>query len=707
MKRILLVILIIGLGFQVFSQQIREFSTDTAVFVSQFEDFMTGLNDEEVIVLNEFLLNWQTDSINYDTKVNFINAANHMLRRRGRPSPNFTDYLKVMNISTQSLAIERGIQNWISGYNELVSSSTKSFNEIQRAQKIILGVYNDSVLYDLAGTKWNFISEDFFFDIIDGNPIVKLSNVNLTCISNKDTMKIFGSEGYYDPIKLLWRGEGGKVTWEKAGLDPDMVFVELRNYRLELNKPYFEADSVQFYYKKYFDFPLEGKLQERAAQIVNPDRATYPKFFSYQSKYNIPDLFPSMEFTGGLSMQGAKLVGTGNEIDLARVRIFTGDTVRMTVESMNIVVRENSMTSTSASIKIFMESDSIYHPDLQFLYLENGDEIRLTKGDSYTSGGPYSNSYHKIQMNFEELQWKRGSSTILLKPSFGRAIGQARFESDNFFNLNFYTTLQGRDYTHPLLDLWRFSNELSGWREFPVAAFAANIRKPVVQVRHLLMKLSRLGFVYFDEVADRVKINDKLFYYLEASVGKTDYDVISFLSQVDAPMENASLDLETFDLKINGIPNIFLSDSQNVVLIPDKNQIIMKRNRNFQFDGNIQAGLLTLSGSNLFFDYEHFMINLQDIDSMRITLMNYDEINRERYYIDITNLIQDLTGEIIIDDPSNKSGLQNFPEFPIFTSNENSYVYFDDRNIQGGVYKRNEVFFEIYPFTLDSLDNFS
>ncbi|MCF8381860.1 MAG: hypothetical protein K9H49_19995 [Bacteroidales bacterium] len=707
MKRFILVILILGLGFSVFSQQIREFTSDTALFVSQFEDFMGDLKLEDDQVLEKFIENWQSDSLDIQAKESFITAANHMLRRRGSPVPHFIDFVKIMNISNEALALERGFQNWISGFGELLATSTKSFNEIQRAQSIVVSLWNDSVLYDLAGTRWNFECENISFVYLKGSPVVKFQNANLSCIASKDTMKIYETDAYYDPLSLLWMGKGGKITWEKAGLDPDMVYAELNNYKLELNKPYFDIDSVQFYYKKYFDYPLEGNLQERAIQIVSTERATFPKFFSYQSKYIIPDLFPSMEFTGGLSMQGAKLVGTGNAEDNGRIRIFDGDTLRMIIESMNIIIREKTMTSTSAVVKIFLESDSIYHPDLQFLYLEEGDEVRLTKGDSYTSGVPYMNSYHRVLMNFEELQWKRGGSEILLKPSVGRAIGQARFESDNFFNLNFYTSLQGRDYTHPLYDLYRFSNELNGWREFPVSAFAGSVGKQGNQVRQQLMKLSRLGFVYFDEEEDRVRINDKLFYYLEASVGRTDYDVISFLSQVNAPMENARLDLRNFDLKIYGVPNIFLSDSQNVVLIPDKNQIIMKRNRNFQFDGDIQAGLLTLSGSNFFFDYERFAINLQDIDSMRITLINFDEINGQREFVDIDNLIMDLTGEIVIDDPSNKSGRQDFPEYPIFNSNENSYVYFDDKSIQGGVYKRNEVFFEIYPFTLDSLDNFS
>jgi len=57
----------------------------------------------------------------------------------------------------------------------------------------------------------------------------------------------------------------------------------------------------------------------------------------------------------------------------------------------------------------------------------------------------------------------------------------------------------------------------------------------------------------------------------------------------------------------------------------------------------------------------------------------------------------------MIDHPSNKSGLQSFPEFPVFISKQESFVYYDHDTL----YNRNRFAYHIYPFILDSLDNFS
>ena len=99
---------------------------------------------------------------------------------------------------------------------------------------------------------------------------------------------------------------------------------------------------------------------------------------------------------------------------------------------------------------------------------------------------------------------------------------------------------------------------------------------------------------------------------------------------------------------------------------------------------------------------------MQKIDSLKISILTneynqYGEPILER----IENAMEDMTGQLLIDDPQNKSGLENFPQYPSFTSMGGSYIYFDDPSIQNGVYHRDNFYFEMEPFTIDSLDNFS
>ena len=71
----------------------------------------------------------------------------------------------------------------------------------------------------------------------------------------------------------------------------------------------------------------------------------------------------------------------------------------------------------------------------------------------------------------------------------------------------------------------------------------------------------------------------------------------------------------------------------------------------------------------------------------------------------VRSKIENISGIIHIDNPGNKSGIYLISRFPVFESTKDSYVYYDEPSIQGGVYDRDSIYFKIEPYTLDSLNN--
>jgi len=709
MKKIyLLLFLFLSITTQSFSQQIKSFTSDSAVFIQELEKICDNyISEAEDLVLSEFIGKWNSEMFTADERKEVIQFSNLLLKKNARPSPHFINYLEVIMLFKTGAFENADFAAWKESYRFYLSEKESPLKIVGQFLNLTNGLLSNNTIYSNAATGWKVVQRNYKFVFKDGKPSVKFDNVDLICNSKRDSLVIFNTSGSLNPTDLLWTGRKGVVSWERAGYAKADVYAEYSNYRILMQKTEFKADTVLFYYKKYFDFPLMGRIEEKVMLINKPENAVYPKFYSYQNKYTLPDLFTGIKFVGGLSMQGSKLAGTGNEYEPAILDVYDNDTLRMKILTKQVLITENGMRSPSVQLSMYLENDSIFHPDLQFNYLETTDEIRFTKSESYTSESPYKNSYHKIDMNFEEWLWKRKSGVILFKPASGAAMGQGTFESSSFFNYEFFEKLGGMDNLHPLVGLWQYGRGI-GLDRFPASNYADYLGVDAYQIRHQLMKLARLGFIFFDDVTDMVTLAEKTNYFLDASIGKTDYDVMYFTSNANSPLENASLNLENFDLKINGIDRIFLSDSQNVVLIPDKNQIIMKRNRNFQFDGSIRAGLFTYYGNNFFFDYDNFKLNLQNIDSMSIQVKTGEYDNYGKPIInDISNKIEKITGELLIDDPGNKSGLKDFPQYPVFSSRENGYVYFDEPEIQKGVYKRKDVYFAVYPFTIDSLDNFS
>jgi len=127
----------------------------------------------------------------------------------------------------------------------------------------------------------------------------------------------------------------------------------------------------------------------------------------------------------------------------------------------------------------------------------------------------------------------------------------------------------------------------------------------------------------------------------------------------------------------------------------------------FTFGGRVHAGSFDFYATQVNFNYDQFKLDMPAIDSMSFVVPSFEKDEYGfRSRKKVRNVISDLGGDLYIDDLNNKSGLKNFPKYPIFASTKDAYVYYDDPSIYNGVYKRDKFYFYVYPFNIDSLDNF-
>ncbi len=703
MNRFLLILILIWLTASVRGQVVREFSADTGLYVNELIAFTgTSLQPSEVIDFERFIGIY--DSLSFSDRMVIIDLSNLMLQRKCRPRPHFIKFQRVMTEFHGKQKKNHGFEEWLQGFGLLLRSEQVLLRTIDQWLGLTLSLLTDNIFFESNAVTWKVSTPSFSFRTGE-RMRVDFEDVTVACYSGRDFIQIMNATGFIDPMTLEWVGSSGRVTWERAAMPSDEMYADLGEYRINLKTPGYTADSVRLYYPALFEGIALGRLEDKVTLIKDFASISYPQFISYKNSYRIEDIIPDVDYTGGLAIEGSNLVGTGVGGQPALLEIFQNDTLRVRSETDRVSMNSRFIRSPNTSASIYLEDDSIFHPDLVLTFDAAKNQLRLTKSERFTSQGPYSNSYHGIDMNFDELFWNRDEPVIRMQALQGTSIGRATFESQTFFNYNFYMELQGMDYAHPLAQLYTYSNSLGG-RTFAVSNYANYLGYSLYQVRHLLMNLSQLGFVYYNDETDLIILRQKLFDYISAAMKQRDYDVISFISRTEGA-SNAELNLQSRDLTIRGIPLIFLSDSQNVRLIPNENSIMMKRDRSFQFDGVVDAGLFRFSGHNFFFDYKNFKINLQDIDSLQLSIPT-DQSNQygEALATRIDNNIEKMTGELLIDDPQNKSGLERYPQYPQFTSREGSFIYFDRKNIQDGVYTRNEFYFELEPFEVDSLDNF-
>ncbi|HAF28892.1 MAG TPA: hypothetical protein DCG75_07575 [Bacteroidales bacterium] len=694
------------IAFDSHAQDIKEFQKDSTLFIEQFEEFVNkNLPENEEDSLDVFVERWNIGYFSDEIKDRFIDVCNLMLKNKARRDPHFTKYLDLVMTFHQSDEAMRHYDNWEKGIYFIFNNEKYPLREITQYFDNVKTLIQENLIFSTYSTSWYASSKDFEILVNDELKIV-FPKTNLTCKIKKDSIDIFETTGAFYPITNQWCGEKGYVTWERADYDPNEVKAELKNYKIDFSKSGYNADSVTFINKIYFDEPILGKLSDQVVHIMTPDKAIYPEFNSYQKRFQIEDIYPGINYDGGFSMKGSNLMGSGDKDNEAYLYIQKNDTTIITAVSDAYMFKNGKIVSNNAQITIHLKNDSIFHPGILFNYTPYIKEVSLTPSERIVSKSPYYDSYHQISMNFDRLLWRLDDDKIYLTKRRAAAIGNAVFTSSNFYNRIEFERIMLRDQFHPLLVIKNFAGKIYS-ETFSGAELARFLGYDDYQIKQMLMFLSVDGFIFYDADKDEAIIKQKLYDFIDARYGKIDYDVIKFNSETEDDIHNGILDLKTYDLEINGVPQIFLSDSQNVAIYPKHQRITMKKNRDFSFGGVIEAGLFTFFGQDFDFSYDTFKINLHNIDSLRIKVPTEQrDMYNNPILAHIKNTVEIITGELLIDNPKNKSGFKSYPQYPIFNSNENSFVYYDASNIYNGVYKRDNFYFELEPFTIDSLDNF-
>lgn len=687
------------------SGQQSPFTGDAASYSQELISFMgINLNEEQAAVLNKFTSSWDSTMLAISTKQRIITASGLMISKRMRPQPHFYSFLNTLMIMIDYDTGSEQMDTWLDGFTDLISTPTVRINVLSRFIETGGMLVSGRILYQSPSVTWKtpdhrfrFVNDSLFRIVIPGSDLV--------CYAQGDSAMIKATSGFFIPASSMWYGSGGKITWERSGFNEDEIWAAPGTYNFPLTSASWEIDSVSFFHSVYFDQPVTGRLSDRAIKVTNQKNVVFPRFETYQKTFFLKNMYSDVDFEGGLAFEGSTVKGAGSILDPCNLTIYRNDTLCVRVRALDLIFDETSVKSQSTSFTLYLEDDSIYHSDIAFSYNASNREINTFRSRFPTSRSPYFSSYHKMDMYFEYLTWKMDESKVKMSRARGASMGQAYFESEAFYNQNEFHRLMALDEFHPLYRLSQFA-EWYYSDTFPINEFARWMNQAPEYATSLCIELANNGFLFYDRANDEVTIKNKLYDYINSYAKQQDYDVISIVSETESPVDNAVLDMDDYRLTINGIPRIFLSDSQNVVIYPYNKMITMKKNRSFDFDGIVQAGMITIFGHNFKFSYDTFKINLVNVDSIMLAVESgqrneFGGMLARR----VEDLIQMTNAELLIDDPANKSGLRSLKQYPIFTSTTESYIFYDRIPGLEGIYARDEYFFKLKPFTFENTDN--
>lgn len=750
LKSLFLLISVAFLSFQLAAQE--TFSNDREKFVKEFQKYMSSNSSEEVgpfikKELTPMLLETSDFPDEYFNKM--VATANLMIEKRLKAFPEVYNYVFSVYSIVEAKQPKTSYNAWHEAVDKMLAlRNVRKFKEFITTSG---GYFSKQLLTGTSNFEWYYLGGDFQFRYTD-KPYLDLTNGALVCrIINKnsktakkmpylDSIVIYNTTGVYDPLLEKWEAKGGKITWEKVGLDVNKTFAMIKDYNISLRSSSFNCDSVELT-TPYFENTLLGKLTERALKINREVDKKYPQFLSYERRLKIENIVPDVDYIGGFALQGADFIGLGNAENPAELSFYRNQNTFVKTNSQVVQVSPDKIITNNASVVMSVGlKDSITHPGLDVIFNLEKNELELKRGTKGVSKAPFSNSYHMVDMYVEQMVWNRDSANVKLSYNFATSAEQriARFESKNYYDPVLYEALQGMEAVHPLVGLSQYSYKYDEYI-FNEGKAASAIGRTIEQAKPTLLNLANLGFIDYDTDRGIVAIKPKLENFIAARAGKKDYDNLLFVADlrpmrmdgipreeleknpelkarkeaVDKRNQERSrlssfgiVDLSSLEMRLVAIDQVKISDVQNTQLFPEGNKVTVKQNRSIDFNGWANVGKLEIHLDAANYNYEKNKINVVDSDKALFRLRPLSERDGEDA-IAMQSLIEGITGEILIDDPENRSGnKKDEVGYPILVSKEKSKIFYDYKEIYVNAYEKERFFFELDAFELSHLDDF-
>ncbi len=753
LKFFLLFISLLFFANQIFSQQFK--FTEREKYLDELKEFFSRVKNNKIEdFYKDFAKSWERGEFTED-EMNFIYNESVLLVNKKAIPLHLYNYLMVKTLFNRSGHSPSSYTQWQNYFTRILQNNKISSTKINEFLDFTWNLLKTNLLYKSLTTRWRAGSQRYRFENFhqDSLRLVFDGQTDLICYAYHDSTIVHNTTGVYYPQLIRWVGEGGRVTWERVGLAESEVYADLKKYEIEMTKSSFMAKEVSFMNQKYSRNLSYGELEEKVqfrdtiqrkddSEEKKQERrerentmSAYPKFKSSEKTFFLKDVFPNIDFEGGFSMQGKKFIGMGNKEADARLCIRRGvepfiiaSSASFTFIQADVDERGNSkqkkeiektissVTSQNVKITLYLRLngrlDSIYHPNLDFQYVETKNiETKVVSRriimQRVSEGGenipPFFNSFHNLDMDFEQLIWNVDSSTVTFKPLSGSSKKTANFTSIDYFDTELYDKLRYLGTKHPMVMMKNYAedrvkqsfgkknptkDEITAAVEkekFSPEDLAKGIRRNLDEVKRLLIEYAQFGFVFYDRKANLVSLNKRLFDFLRMHGGTRDFDRLTVVSDAEFDKKNADLRLDNLDLTIYGVESVVLSEARGTIFFPkedtvankkvktksskDKVQrivtgqkrVLMKKNRDLYFDGLLRVGATDFFGKDFVFKYDSFRIDLNSVDSVLFCIparkIRADSILADRYrLVPVLSTLEKVKGKLQIDHPLNKAG---------------------------------------------------
>jgi len=634
-------------------------------------------------------------------------AYTYAVKAKLKGNPEITDMTRTLTAYATAPGGSANLDVWL-GAVEAMSKRSAKGKVLKNWVEFSSGLLNERLLYHSSSSEWRLdMKTPFRLTLEEDTVWVNIDEpTELTYMSAKDMNVLHGTKGRYNYTENIWEGQGGRIDWARTGLGAEACFAELQTYRAETKFPKFTADSVKFVNTHYFSNPIDGRIEELLGSPSEPEKYGYPRFRSYQRDFEIKDIVPGADYSGSFMMNGSKFI-TASSKHPARIIFRRDGKPQLSVTSVKFTITEERLLSENANVAFYIGEDSIFNTGVTVRYWPKEKRVSLVNDPKRNYYSPFQDSYHSLDIFCDEITWKTDGTQV----EFGSlansgSVSSASFESSNYYTYRKYREIQGIDEVSPVKRAYDYAS--GGNHEFSAKDFSNYIKLDQGQTLLMIHNLCRHGLVTYNENTGIVTTKEKLQDYMNAFSKKKefDYDALTFESSTRGANAQMNVDDPAFPLVIEGVESFVVSDSQMVVVYPDSargKRITVGHNRSIHFDGRIEAGKFVFFVTDCNFDYDKFQFDMPNVRKMYFAVESFTNADSLR---PVMTPLSNLKGTLQVDKPDNHCGLTDNNGYPIFQSLENSYVYYDQKNIRDGQYKRDRFYYTLHPFTLNDLVDF-
>lgn len=591
------------------------------------------------------------------------------------------------------------------------------------------------------------LEEEFLTRPVLG-PAIIFERLNLEITTSFDTSAVSESKGAFLIMDKVFVGDKGKFDWSSVGLSPDSVFVEFNGFEFDVTQTHFEAKGARLTYIPMLENPIPGIFEFKPEQKKNPSKLSYPRFKSLSNKVDVQELGgPEFYYRGGFSLAGNKILSEGKFKGLAEIKIEDSGGTKFKAKSFRFVFEDSLVTAKLASIVIYDNYDSIYHPAVQISYELDSQNLVVTREKGDFRNTPYMASMYDINFTADLIKWHLPQDSLFISTISARSEVPLLIQSNEYYDRNVFNEVVGLYDFNPLKLVLVYADK-EGTDVFYADDLAESRHIDGRVLKGAMLDLMRRGYINYNPLSGEVVLTEKAKHKGLAQRGKTDYDNILLYSTIDRGF-NGILDLNSQELHFNGVEKFYLSQILDVSVDPDSSQITMMPNKDIKFNGKLAAGNFDYIGHEFIFRYDSFLVEMNQIDSIQFYVLEENSRGGERKKVDnsiagvptegldvkidstSTQPAADSTafdqseapqvtsektknsmssfsgtsGVLYISKPNNKAGKEMIPNYPKFKGGgTGSVVYFDRPEILNGAYDKS-MYFKLPPFDLDSLSD--